>query len=256
MSLRMIFARAVVWTAILCSGCVCMKEKPTERDLAALREMAFDAMRDRIGKLADDRSFYCRKELWPWKAHSLDWEGVDLDRFHVVKVDEDPPDDGLFGNELVDSLRKCTTGDAVPFASISNRIVNTVGLAWFGKDGSSLAGMAAITSDDVYFIFTVMKLVTEKDVQYHKMFRSKPPYYAWRDSELAQHIWLTDKKRLRMCMKRIDSKLEKMYPDSRSLQKSFLFDKSITAFRMDIAPEKFQSVHHGRHGSTKEIGTK
>ena len=84
MSLRMIFARAVVWTAILCSGCVCMKEKPTERELAAVREMAFDAMRDRIGKLADDRSIYCRKELWPWKAHSLDLEGVDLDRFHVV----------------------------------------------------------------------------------------------------------------------------------------------------------------------------
>ena len=468
MSIRMIFVRAVVGVAIVCSGCVCTKEKPTERDLAALREMAFDAMRDRIGKLADDRSFYCRKELWPWKAHSLDWEGVDLDRFDVVKVDEDPPDDGLFGNELVDSLRKCTLCDAVsfesisnrivntfglawfgkdgsslagmaaitsddvyfiytemalfkgpgqPFAvldvleeppyylwrhpcwallfrldeqkrlrtcekriesesdklsifcwcpanlmafrmdisperfqkgcvriaepiesdlaslrgmvfetikdqlgklsedcdfycrvpvsprrelgtddfytrfggvkpgvdssdygrlgeevmdslrkctlcdavsfeSISNRIVNTVGLAWFGKDGSSLAGMAAITSDDVYFIFTVMKLVTEKDVQCHKMFRSKPPYYAWRDSELAQHIWLTDKKRLRMCMKRIDSKLEKMYPDSRSLRESFLFAKSITAFRIDIAPEKFQAARSVRQGSTKEIETK
>ena len=438
-------------STILCSGCVCLSDnEPSERDLAALREMAFDAMRDRIGKLADDRVFYCRKGHWSWKAHSLDWEVGDLERFDVVKVDEDPPDDGLFGNELVDSLRKCTTGDAVPFESISNRIVNTVGLAWFGKDGSSLAGMAAITSDDVYFIytemalfkgpgqpfavldvleeppyylwrhpwwalflrlgyqkrlgacekrtdfesdklyeldlgsqrgeslvpafrmditpekfhegciriaepiesdlaalkgmvfktikdqigklakdcdfycrvpvpprrelgtddfytrfgvvkpgvdpsddrrlgkeildslrkctlgdavsfekisnrivntfglawfgkdgsslagmvaitpdgvyfiFTVMQLVAEKDVQYHKMFRSKPPYYAWRDSELAQHIWLTDKKELRMCMKRIDSKLEKMYPDNRSLQELFSFEKTITAFR--IAP--------------------
>ena len=468
MNARMMFARVVVWAAILCSGCVGMKEKPSERDLAALREMAFDAMRDRIGKLVDDRVFYCRKGHWSWKAHSLDWEGGELERFDVVKVDEDPPDDGLFGNELVDSLRKCTTGDAVPFESISNRIVNTVGLAWFGKDGSSLAGMAAITSDDVYFIytemalfkgpgqpfavldvfeeppyylwrhpcwallfrldeqkrlrtcekriesesdklsmfclcpanlmafrmdippekfhegciriaepiesdlaalrgmvfktikdqigkltkdctfycrvpvsprrelgaddfytrfgvvkpgvdssddgrfgeeiidslrkctlgdavpfesisnrivntvglawfgkeesslaglaaitpdgvyfiFTVMQLVAEKDVQYHKMFRSKPPYYAWRDSELAQHIWLTDKKELRVCMKRIDSKLEKMYPDNQSLQELFRCEKAITAFRMDIAPEKFQSAGHCRQGSTKEIETK
>ena len=472
---RMIFVRAVVVAAIVCSGCVCTKEKPTERDLAALREMAFDAMRDRIGKLADDRSFYCRKELWTWKEHSVDWKGVDLDRFHVVKTDEDPPDDGLFGNELIDLLRKCTMGDAVSFESISNRIVNMVGLAWFGKDGSSLAGIAAITSDDVYFIYTemdlfkgpgqpfavldvleeppyylwrhpcwalfirlaeqkrlrtcekrsdtesgkvydelselslrvanlmafrmnisperfrkgcvrisepiendlaslremvletikdqigklaedrdfycrvpvlprrelgsdgfytrfgvvkpgvdssddvrlgeeimdslrkctlgdavsfesisnrivntaglawigkdgssltgmaaittdevyfvytVMGLVTEKTVMhetYDKQFRSRPPYYAWRDSGLAQHIWLADKKRLRVCMKRIYSKLEKMYPDSRSLQESFSFAKSITAFRMDIAPEKFQAARRVRQGSTKEIETK
>ena len=51
-------------------------------------------------------------------------------------------------------------------------------------------------------------------------------------------------------------KLEKMYPDSRSLQESFSFAKSITAFRMDIAPEKFQAARRVRQGLTKEIETK
>ena len=475
MSIRMIFVRAVVGVAIVCSGCVCTNKKPTERDLAALREMVFETMQDRIGKLAENRSFYCRKGHWPWLGHMLDEKELCLSRFDVVKTDEDPPDDGLFGNELIDLLRKCTTGDAVsfesirsrivdtvglawfgkdgsslagivaitsdnvyfiytemdlfkgpgqPFAvldvleeppyylwrhpcwalyfglveqkrlrtrekrsdsessklygelselsqmvenlmafrmdisperfqkgcvrisepieddlaslrgmvfetikdqigklaedrdfycrvpvlprrelgsddfytrfgvvkpgvdssddvrlgeeimdslrkctlgdavsfeSISNRTVNTAGLAWIGKDGSSLAGMAAITTDEVYFVYTVMGLVTEKTVMhetYDKQFRSRPPYYAWRDSGLAQHIWLADEKRLRVCMKRIYSKLEKMYPDSRSLQESFLFAKSITAFRMDIAPEKFQAARRVRQGSTKEIETK
>ena len=259
MSIRMIFVRAVVGVAIVCSGCVCTKEKPTERDLAALREKVFETMQDRIGKLAENRSFYCRKGHWPWMGHMLDEKEPCLSRFDVVKTDEDPPDDGLFGNELIDLLRKCTTGDAVSFESISNRIVNTVGLTWIGKDGSSLAGIAAITSDEVYFVYTVMGLVTEKTVMhetYDKQFRSKPPYYAWRDSELAQHIWLTDEKRLRVCMKRIYSKLEKMYPDSRSLQESFLFAKSITAFRMDIAPEKFQAARRVCQESTKEVETK
>ena len=469
MSIRMIFVRAVVGVAIVCSGCVCTKEKPTERDLAALREKVFETMQDRIGKLAENRVFYCRKGHWPWKAHSLDEKELCLSRFDVVKTDEDPPDDGLFGNELIDLLRKCTTGDAVSFESISNRIVDTVGLAWFGKDGSSLAGVAAITSDEVYFIYTemelfegpgqpfpvldvfeeppyylwrhpcwalyfrlracekridsrsgklydelselsmrvknimafrmdisperfqkggvrisepivndlaalrgmvletirvqigklaedrdfycrvpvlprrelgaddfytrfgvvkpgldssddvrigeeimdslrkctlgeavsfesisnrivntvglawigkdgaslagvaaitsdevyfvytVMGLVTEKTVShetYDKQFRSRPPYYAWRDSGLAQHIWLADEKRLRVCRKRIYSKLEKMYPDSRSLQKSLLFAKSITAFRIDIAPEKFKAARRVRQESTKGIETK
>ena len=466
---RMIFVRAVVGAAIVCSGCVCTKEKPTERDFAALREMVFETMQDRIGKLAENRVFYCRKGHWPWKAHSFDEKELCLSRFDVVKTDEDPPDDGLFGNELIDLLRKCTTGeavsfesisnrivntvgltwigkdgsslagiaaitsedvyfiytemdlfegpgqpfgvfevlkeppyymwrhpcwalyfrlracekridsrsgklyyelyelsmrvknimafrmdisperfqkgcvrisepiendlaslrgmvfetikdqieklvedrdfycrvpvlprrelgsddfytrfgvvkpgvdssddvrlgeeimdslrkctlgDAVSFESISNRIVNTVGLAWIGKDGASLAGVAAITSDEVYFVYTVMGLVTEKTVShktYDKQFRSRPPYYAWRDSGLAQHIWLADKKRLRVCMKRIYSKLEKMYPDSRSLQESFLFAKSITAFRIDIAPEKFKAARRVRQESTKGIETK
>ena len=446
MSIRMILVRVVVGVAIVCSGCVCTKEKPTERDLAALREKVFETMQDRIGKLAENRSFYCRKGHWPWMGHMLDEKELCLSRFDVVKTDEDPPDDGPFGNELIDLLRKCTTGDAVSFESIrsrivdtvglawigkdgsslagiaaitsddvyfiytemelfegpgqpfgvfevlkeppyymwrhpcwalyfglveqkrlrtcekridsesgkvydelselslrvanlmafrmnetikdqigklaedrdfycrvpvlprrelgaddfytrfgvvkpgvdpsddvrlgeeimvslrkctmgdavsfesiSNRIVNTAGLAWIGKDGSSLAGIAAITSDEVYFVYTVMGLVTEKTVShetYDKQFRSRPPYCAWRDSGLAQHIWLADEKRLRVCMKRIYSKLEKMYPDSRSLQESFLFAKSITAFRMDIAPEKFQAARRVRQGLTKEIETK
>ena len=69
MSIRMIFVRAVVGVAIVCSGCVCTKEKPTERELAALREKVFETMQDRIGKLAENRSFYCRKGHWPWMGH-------------------------------------------------------------------------------------------------------------------------------------------------------------------------------------------
>ena len=79
-------------------------------------------------------------------------------RFGVVKPGMDSSDDVRLGEEIMDSLRKCTLGDAVSFESISNRIVNTAGLAWIGKDGSSLAGMAAITSDEVYFVYTVMGL--------------------------------------------------------------------------------------------------
>ena len=52
-------------------------------------------------------------------------------------------------------------------------------------------------------------------------------------------------------MKRIYSKLEKMYPDSRTLQKAFLFDKSVTVFRMDLDPEKFQGA--GQKLATLEL---
>ena len=236
-------------------GCVRISE-PIENDLASLRGMVFETIKDQIGKLAEDRDFYCRVPVLPRRELGAD---DFYTRFGVVKPGVDSSDDVCFGEEIMDSLRKCTLGDAVSFESISNRTVNTAGLAWIGKDGSSLAGMAAITSDEVYFVYTVMGLVTEKTVMhetYDKQFRSRPPYYAWRDSGLAQHIWLADEKRLRVCNKRIYSKLEKMYPDSRSLQKSFLFAKSITAFRMDIAPEKFQAARRVRQGSTKEIETK
>ena len=236
-------------------GCVRISE-PIENDLASLRGMVFETIKDQIGKLAEDRDFYCRVPVLPRRELGTD---DFYTRFGVVKPGMDSSDDVRLGEEIMDSLRKCTLGDAASFESISNRIVNTAGLAWIGKDGSSLAGMAAITSDEVYFVYTVMGLVTEKTVMhetYDKQFRSKPPYYAWRDSGLAQHIWLTDEKRLRVCRKRIYSKLEKMYPDSRSLRESFLFAKSITAFRIDIAPEKFQAARRVCQESTKEVETK
>ena len=236
-------------------GCVRISE-PIENDLASLRGMVLETIKDQIGKLAEDRDFYCRVPVLPRRELGTD---DFYTRFGVVKPGVDSSDDVRLGEEIMDSLRKCTLGDAVSFESISNRIVNTVGLAWIGNDGSSLAGMAAITSDEVYFVYTVMGLVTEKTVShetYDKQFRSRPPYYAWRDSGLAQHIWLADEKRLRVCRKRIYSKLEKMYPDSRSLRKSFLFAKSITAFRIDIAPEKFQAARRVCQESTKEVETK
>ena len=151
---------AAMLTIMQLVGCVGIVDESVEHEIAAAREMVFDAMRDRIGALGEDRAFYCRKERWPWMSRSSDlqYECRDIDwiRFREVKPDDDPPDDGRFANELIDLLRKCKIDDAVSFGSISNRIVTTVGLAWFGKDGASLAGVAAITDDDVYFIYTPM----------------------------------------------------------------------------------------------------
>ena len=235
---RMIFVRAVVGAAIVCSGCVCTKEKPTERDLAALREMVFETMQDRIGKLAENRSFYCRKGHWPWMGHMLDEKELCLSRFDVVKTDEDPPDDGRFGNELIDLLRKCTMGDAVSFESIQSRIVDTVGLAWSGKDGSSLAGIAAITSDNVYFIYTEM-IRFEGPGQPFGVFEvlKEPPYNMWRHPCWALYFGLVEQKRLRTCEKRIDSESGKVYDELSELS---LRVANLMAFRMNISPERFQ----------------
>ena len=213
--------------------------KETVRDgLAALREMVFETMQDRIGKLAENRAFYCRKGNWPWKAHSLDRKEICLDRFDVVKTDEDPPDDGVFGNELIDLLRKCTTGDAVFFESIKSRIVDTVGLVWIGKDGSSLAGIAAITSDDVYFIYTEMDLFEGQGQPFAVLdVLKEPPYYLWRHPCWALRIGLVEQKTLRMCEKRSDSESSKVYDELSELS---LRVANLMAFRMNISPERFQ----------------
>ena len=48
--------------------------KETVRDgLAALREMVFETMQDRIGKLAENRAFYCRKVARLRGASSWVW---------------------------------------------------------------------------------------------------------------------------------------------------------------------------------------
>ncbi|MBO7619668.1 MAG: hypothetical protein J6T06_04100, partial [Victivallales bacterium] len=168
----------------------------------------------------------------------LDEKELCLSRFDVVKTDEDPPDDGPFGNELIDLLRKCTTGDAVSFESIRSRIVDTVGLAWIGKDGSSLAGIAAITSDDVYFIYTEMELF-EGPGQPFGVFEvlKEPPYYMWRHPCWALYFGLVEQKRLRTCEKRIDSESGKVYDELSELS---LRVANLMAFRMNISPERFQ----------------
>jgi len=216
-------------------------EGSIESEITAVREMVLEALRGKIRSLAKERLFYCRNEHWPWRLSS--WEACrasDWVRFGVVKTDEDPPDDALFGAELVDLLRKCTIDDAVPFGAISNRIVRTVGLAWIGNDGSSLGGVVAITPRDVYFIYTNMELFKGPEAYYgvYDVFED-PPYYLWKNPYRTHRVWLTGRNEFRECWKRIDSKTSRMYHDPQS-RSDFLFAKVVTAFRLDISPEEFQ----------------
>ena len=242
MNTRMMFARAVAGVAMVCLGCVGMhdeSDEPIESEFAAVREMVLETMHEKIGKLAENRTFYCRKEKWPGKLLSWEIKSLDWVRFGVINTDKGSPDDGLFGEELIDSLRKCTMSDEVSFGSISNRITRLAGLAWIGNDGSLLAGIVVITSDDVYFIYTEMNLF-EGPGAYYDVYDilEEPPYYLWRNPYWTQRIWLTDQERLHACVKRIHSKAERIYPDAQ-LRDGFCFENIVTAFRIDIAPEKF-----------------
>ena len=225
--------------------------EPIESDIANLRGLVFETIGDRIGKLGGDCAFYCRV-----LDDSPAWANKDVGyypRLGEVKPDEDVTDDGLLGEEIIGSLRRCTMDDAVSLGSIRNRAIRTAGLAWFGKDGPLFAGVAVVTSDGVYFIFTIMEQVTDKDVTVRRYFQAAPPYYAWRDPDIGQNRWgLMDRKRGRSCWKSIYSKLEKMYPGDASSQKVFLSENSITAFRMDISPEKFQTVE--KSGTVPQTG--
>ena len=238
---------AAMLTIMQLVGCVGIVDESVEHEIAAAREMVFDAMRDRIGALGEDRAFYCRKERWSWMSRSSDlqYECRDIDwiRFREVKPDDDPPDDGRFGNELIDLLRKCKIDDAVSFGSISNRIVTTVGLAWFGKDGASLAGVAAITDDDVYFIYTQM--YPEPAPPWGCVVHGEPPYYMWRNPYLIQYVGLypmssEDRRKFDKMHSRVSQRIRKIYPGDQLYH--FLFENFTTAFRMDISPEKFNRL--------------
>ena len=236
---------AAMLTIMQLVGCVGIVDESVEHEIAAAREMVFDAMRDRIGARGEDRAFYCRKDRWSWMSRSSDlqYECRDIDwiRFREVKPDDDPPDDGRFGNELIDLLRKCKIDDAVSFGSISNRIVTTVGLAWFGKDGSSLAGVAAITDDDVYFIYTQM--YPEPAPPWNCVVHGEPPYYMWRNPYLIQYegfypMSSEDRRKFDKMHSRVSQRISKIYPGDQLYH--FLFENFTTAFRMDISPEKFK----------------
>ena len=225
------------------AGCVSIGGKPIEHEIAAAREMVFEAMQNRIEKLDEDRAFYFRKEKWPWMSRPSDLRclcrEIDWIRFREVKPEEDPPDDERFGNELIDLLRKCKIDDAVSFGSISNRIVSTVGLAWFGKGGSSLAGIAAITDDNVYFIYTLMY---EEECGCEFGVLRDPPYYMWRNPFNIQYVGLypmssDDRKKFDRMRSRVSHELRKTYSDDQRWK--FIFENFTTAFRMDVSPEKF-----------------
>jgi hypothetical protein len=225
------------------AGCVSIGGEPIEHEIAAAREMVFEAMQNRIEKLDEDRAFYFRKEKWPWMSRPSDLRclsrEIDWIRFREVKPEDDPPDDERFGNELIDLLRKCKIDDAVSFGSISNRIVSTVGLAWFGKGGSSLAGIAAITDDNVYFIYTLMY---EEECCCEFGVLRNPPYYMWRNPYLIQYVGLypkssEDHRKFDRMHSRVSQRISKIYPGDQLYH--FLFENFTTAFRMDVSPEKF-----------------
>ena len=226
------------------AGCVSIGGEPIEHEIAAAREMVFEAMQNRIEKLDEDRAFYFRKEEWPWMSRPSDLcSEIDWIRFREVKLEDDPPDDERFGNELIDLLRKCKIDDAVSFGSISNRIVTTVGLAWFGKDGSSLAGVAAITDDDVYFIYTQM--YPEEAPPLGCVVLGEPPYYMWRNPYLIQYVGLypmssEDRRKFDKMHSRVSQRISKIYPGDQLYH--FLFENFITAFRMDIPSERFNRL--------------
>ena len=242
----MTLAFVVMLTTMQFVGCIGIEYEPIEQEIVAAREMVFEAMRDRIKTLDEDRAFYFRKERWPWMSCPSDLQCLRRDinwiRFKEVKPHDDSPDDRRFGNELIDLLRKCKMDDAVSFGSISNRIVSTVGLAWFGKDGSSLAGIAAITDDDVYFIYTQM--YPEESPHWGDVVVGEPPYYMWRNPYLIQYMGFYpmssgDRRKFDRMDSRISRRFRKMYPDDQWW--AFLFENFTTAFRMDISPEKFNS---------------
>lgn len=243
----MTLAFVVMLTTMQFVGCIGIEYEPIEQEIVAAREMVFKAMRDRIKTLDEDRAFYFRKERWPWMSRPSDLQCVRRDinwiRFKVVKPEDDSPDDRRFGNELIDLLRKCKMDDAVSFGSISNRIVSTVGLAWFGKDGSSLAGIAAITDDDVYFIYTQM--YPEPAPHWGDVVVGEPPYYMWRNPYLIQYVGLypmssEDRRKFDKMHSRVSQRISKIYPGDQLYH--FLFENFTTAFRMDIPPERFNRL--------------
>ena len=248
----MTLAFVVMLTTMQFVGCIGIEYEPIEQEIVAAREMVFEAMRDRIKTLDEDRAFYFRKERWPWMSRPSDLQCVRRDinwiRFKEVKPEDDSPDDRRFGNELIDLLRKCKIDDAVSFGSISNRIVSTVGLAWFGKDGSSLAGIAAITDDDVYFIYTQMypeEYSTPSLVMWGYEVLREPPYYMWRNPYWIQYMGFYpmssgDRRKFDGMDSRISRRFSKMYPDDQWWD--FLFENFTTAFRMDIPPERFNRL--------------
>ena len=245
----------VLLSMMLCSGCIGINGKLMGREFAALREMVFETMREQLRRLADNRSFCCRvlvggpvysqREL----AYNVAYPrpGVVMPN-GKIRPDEDSSYDRLLGETILDSLRKSTIDDAVPFASIRSGMVHTACIAWFGKDGSSLAGIVVITPDDVYFIFTEMYYVTlvEEGCLY-EIFWAEPPYYMWRSP-----YWvpiLREQGQISACYHRIIKEVCRAYPDDPDLQDDLCFDNSVIAFRMDIAPENILMTVKGARAS-------
>ena len=251
-------------STMLLAGCASMDEESLENDISSFRGRVLETIQGKIEKLPTNRDFYCGVlEGWPiWCRdsrnadhetlyHGLVADGV-YSRFGAVKrgVDSSGSHDALkadciekcksghLGEEILASLRKCRIGDAVSVGSIRNKMVRTSCLAWFGNDESSMAGVAIITVDEVYFIYTRMEFV-EKAYLVVDIF-AELPYYLWQNPMLGQCRLIGEDEEGEQCaLGEIREKMIKMYPDGSV--RSILFDDVIAAFRLDISPERFKT---------------
>ena len=247
------YINAALLPLVLIAGCIGIREEPHERSVAALRRQVFEVMHDQIGRLAEERTFCCRVlEGWPTYSDPLSDPmqkelclSLDFPRLGVVQLNgkiisgTGTSYDGRLGEEIIDSLRKCTMDDAVSLGAISNRMVRTAGLAWLGKDGSSFAGFVVIADDDVYFAFTTMFLVADKEDSYgYDIFYVEPPYYLWRNPYWAQVHCVSDWQKSVSDTLRIRRCWNKAFPDNNLLR----FENFVTAFRVDVSPERFPAA--------------
>ena len=255
-----LLAFAAVLSTMFLAGCVGMGDESIANDIVVFRRRVLETIHDKIGKLPKNRDFYCGVlNDWPiWCRdsrncdreilyHGLVADGVHS-RFGAVKrgVYSHGPqnarvhgkkthESGRVGEEILDSLRRCRIDDAVSVGSISNKMVRTACLAWFGEDDSSLAGSAIITVGEVYFIYTRMEFV-EKPYGVADMI-AELPYYVWQNPMLGQCRLIGDDEEGEKCaLGEIREKVSKMYPEGSV--RSILFDNVITAFRLDISPEE------------------
>lgn len=231
-----------VLLALVLSGCVAVGGASQAPAPSEFQREVWTAMQDEIGKLSAERDFYCRVfNGWPvWNAwHWANWPH--MERLGAVKPGSDPVEEVRLGDEIFDSLRRIRLEDAVSFGSISNRMVRTAGLAWIGKDGSSVAGLFIISMKDVYFVLTHMSLHTEPSIW---LFRHDAPYYIWSNPAFVQmwqlkntEEWVAFRDRLH---EQVENRLRPWWGKPKFINEFFL-DNYVTAFRLDIAPERIRS---------------
>lgn len=237
----------------LCSGCVSIEDNPIENDFVAMRELTFETMHDRVKYFSEDDAFYCRiVEGWPYISGPEELRASrNYVKLTVVKHGVDAPENGRLGEEMLKAVRKCTLSDAVSLGAISSRMECTAGLAWIAKDGSSFAGIVVIASEGVYFIYTIMERFAGPGMYYEGIYEElrKPPFYLWMNPALGQHWGAKNRKKMDVCVDNMFVKSEQMCFDFDSNARyEFCFENRVTAFRIDIAPEKFQVVKDRRPG--------
>jgi len=236
-----------------CSGCVSIEDNPIENDFVAMRELTLETMHDRVKEFSEDDAFYCRiVDGWPYISSPRELRvSRNYVKFTVVKHGVDAPENGRLGEAVLKAVRKCTLSDAVPLGAISSRMECTAGLAWIANDGSSFAGIAVITSEGVYFIYTIMERFSGPGMYYECVYEElrKPPFYLWMNPVLGQHWGAKNRKKMDVSVNDMFVKSAQMYSNSDSNARwQFCFENRVTAFRIDIAPEKFQVVKDRRPG--------